>query len=111
MTPTDLEAMMQNLNHRVARIEQILPTLATRDDLAPLATRSGVDALVQQLLAELVTKSDLDLLRKEFREELAAGFDDAKRYALVLHEDLKSDIRLIAEHVAEVMSRLPPRGR
>jgi hypothetical protein len=27
----------------------------------------------------------------------------------VLHEDLKSDIGLIAEHLAEVMTRLPPR--
>jgi len=28
----------------------------------------------------------------------------------VLHEDLKSDIALIAEHLSDVMTRLPPRG-
>ena len=89
MTPTDLEAMLENLNHRVTRIEQILPTLATRSDL-----RDGLDALGKQL-----------------REELAERFDDAKRYALVLHEDLKSDLGLSAEHLADVMSRLPPRER
>ena len=37
-------------------------------------------------------------------------FEEAKRFALVLHEDLKSDIALIAEHLADVMTRLPPRG-
>ena len=96
MTPTDLEAMVQNLNHRVTSIEQILPTLATRDDLA--ATRNEL-------------KNDLEALERRLREELAERFDEAKRYALVLHEDLKSDIGLIAEHLADVMSRLPPRAR
>ena len=34
MTPTEMETLLQNLDARWARIEQILPTLATRDDLA-----------------------------------------------------------------------------
>ena len=37
-------------------------------------------------------------------------FEEAKRFALVLHEDLKSDIALIAEHVADLMTRVPRRG-
>jgi len=106
MMPADLEAMMQNLTHRVTRIEQILPTLATRDDV-----RSDLEAMERRLREELASKRDLDSLGKTLREELAERFDDAKRYALVLHEDLKSDIGLIAEHLAGVMSRLPPRDR
>jgi len=47
---------------------------------------------------------------RDIRAELALRFDEAKRYAQVLHEDLKSDIGLIAEHLADVMSRLPPRA-
>ena len=73
-------------------MEQILPTLATRDDI-------------------LAARTDLEALERRLREELAERFDEAKRYALVLHEDLKSDIGLIAEHLADVMSRLPPRDR
>jgi hypothetical protein len=143
MTPTDLEAMVQNLNHRVASIEQILPTLLTRDDilatrtdleaverrlreelaskndlhalerrlLEELASKSDLEAFERRLREELVSKSDLGALRRELRGELAERFEDAKRYALVLHEDLKSDIGLIAEHLADVMSRLPPGTR
>lgn len=115
MTLTDLEVMVQNLNHRVTSIEQFLPRLATRDDLAALATRNelnnGLEALERRLREELASKSDLESLRKELRQELAERFGEARRYALVLHEDLKSDIGLIAEHLADVMSRLPQRNR
>jgi hypothetical protein len=102
MTPSDLEAMVQNLNHRATRIEQILATLASKSDL---------EAMERRLRAELASKSDLEALRKELRHELAEGFGDARRYALVLHEDLKSDLGLIAEHLSDVMSRLPPRAQ
>jgi hypothetical protein len=128
MTPTDLQAMVQNLNHRVTSIEQILPTLATRDDLAVFATKNELEALERRLREELASKKDLEALERRLREELASKrdlerlgrelrqelaerFDEAKRYALVLHEDLKSDIGLIAEHLADVMSRLPPHDR
>lgn len=144
MTLIELETMVQNLHHRAARVEQILPTLATRDDLAALTSKGYIDALEKRLLMDLASKDDLHALEKRLREELASKkdlhdlekrlrqdlaskkdledlrhqlrgelderFTDAKRYALVLHEDLKSDIGLIAEHLAEVMSRLPPRA-
>jgi hypothetical protein len=151
MTPTDLEAMVQNLNHRVTSIEQILPALALKSDLETLeqrlrlaskndleglegrlleelASKGDLGSLERRLREELASKRDLGILRNELREELASKrdvgalkkelrhelaerFDDAKRYALVLHEDLKNDIGLIAEHLADVMSRLPRRDR
>ncbi len=151
MTPTELEAMVQNLNNRLTNVEQILPTLATREDLAVLATKNDLETLRQESVAnlaaaekrlredlasksdlaslekrlreDLASKSDLASLEKRLREELASKkdleelrnelvlrFDEAKNYALVLHEDLKSDIGLIAEHLADVMARLPPRS-
>ena len=36
--------------------------------------------------------------------------EEAKRFALVLHEDLKDDIAMIAGHLADVMTRLPRRS-
>jgi len=101
MTPTDLKATVQNLNQRVTQIEQILPTLATTNQL---------ETLGNTLREELASKRDLDAMGRDIRAELALRFDEAKRYALVLHEDLKSDIGLIAEHLADVMSRLPLRA-
>ena len=77
MSPVDVLAMVKKLDRRTSAIEQILPTLATKEDLKAFAT-----------------KDDLD---------------EVKRMVRVLHEDLKSDIGLIAEHLADVMTRLPPR--
>ena len=118
MTPTDLKATVQNLNQRVTQIEQILPTLATTNQLETLgntlreelASKSDLEALRRELREELASKRDLDAMGQDIRAELALRFDEAKRYAQVLHEDLKSDIGLIAEHLADVMSRLPPRA-
>ena len=70
MTPSEMEQEIKNLNVRTSAIEQILPTLATKQDL-------------------LLT-----------REELKAGLEDAKRYALMLNEATRDDIRLLAEQMA-----------
>jgi len=52
------------------------------------------------------TKTELAALRTDMLEK----FDEARHFALVLHEDLKGQIGLIAEHLADVMRRLPPRA-
>ena len=77
MSPVDVLAMVKKLDRRTSAIEQILPTLATKEDLKAFAT-----------------KEDLD---------------EVKRMVRSFHEDLKSDIGLLAEHLVDVMTRLPPR--
>ena len=101
MSPVDVMTMVKKLEQRMSAVEQILPTLATTNQL---------ETLGNTLREELASKRDLDAMGRDIRAELALRFDEAKRYALVLHEDLKSDIGLIAEHLADVMSRLPPRA-
>ena len=91
MSPVDVLAMMKNLEQRTSAVERILPTLATKEDLKVLAT-----------------KEDLKLYPT--RTEMEEKFEEAKRFALFLHEDLKSDIGLIAEQFADVMTRLPRPG-
>ena len=105
MSPVDVLAMMKNLEQRTSAVEQILPTLATKEDLKALATKEDLKAFV--------TKEELKAALKPFatRVEMEVKFEEAKRFALVLHEDLKSDIALIAEHLADVMTRLPRQGR
>ena len=68
---------LENLDRRLARVEQILPTLATKEELKALATKDDIREL--------------------------------RRYMDVLSEDQRGDIRLLAEHLAGVMSRLPDR--
>ena len=82
MPPIDVLKMVKNLDQRTSAIEQILPTLATKEDLKAFATK----------------------------EDLNEKFEEAKRFARVLHEDLKGDIALIAEHLSDVMTRLSRRN-
>ena len=89
MSPVDVLTMVKKLEQRTTAMEQILPTLATKEDLKAFATKEDF---------------------KAFRVEMEDQFEEAKRVALVLHDDLKGDIALIAEHVADVMTRLPRRG-
>ena len=90
MSPVDVLAMVKNLDQRASTIKQILPTLATKEDFKVLVTKE-------------------DLKAYPTRAEMEEKFEEAKRFALVLHEDVKSDLALIAEHLADVMQRLPPR--
>lgn len=76
MTPAEIETMLEHLHARTIRIEQVLPTLATKQDLGAVEAR------------------------------LDARIDALSRQMLVLHEDLKSDVRLLAEHLARVLERL-----
>jgi hypothetical protein len=76
---------LENLDRRLARVEQILPTLATRDELQTLATKEDLETLA--------TKEGL---RLQFQEE----GERSRRHMDVLTESLREDIHLIAGHVA-----------
>lgn len=41
----------------------------------------------------------------DLRTEIREGVAEAKRYAQILHEDLKDDIRIVAEGVAHLSAR------
>ena len=64
MDKQEMERVVSNLDHRVDRVEQILPTLATKDDLQaaiePLATKAELQAAIEPLAtkAELSTAID-----------------------------------------------------
>jgi hypothetical protein len=105
---TDMIAThLENLDRRLAGVEQILPTLTTKEELraaieslatkeelraavAPLATKEELRAAV----APLATKEELNTLAT--REELR----ELRRHMDVLNESLRGDIHLIAAHVA-----------
>ena len=90
---------LENLDRRLAKVEQILPTLATKEELKTLATKEDLKTLAtKDELKTLATKEELQaavapLATKEEIREL-------RRHMDVLHESQRSDIQLIAEHVA-----------
>jgi len=59
MHPFQLEQLVRKLDARITRMEQLLPSLATKDDLheavAALATRQDL----YEAIARLATKDDL----------------------------------------------------
>ena len=85
MDDSMIETHLKTLDLRLARVEQILPTLATKEDFKPLATK--------------------DELRREIREE----GDRSRRHMDIIAEALRSDIQLLAEHAASEKSK-PRKG-
>ena len=81
----EMETLLRNVDRRTVRMEQILPTLATKEDLAaaiaPLATKDELAAAI----APLATKE---------------GLAEVRRHAMVLNEAVRDDIRMLAEHLA-----------
>jgi len=92
-----IETYLENLDRRLTRAEQILPTLATKEDLrsvvAPLATKED--------LKSLATKEDLKSLAT--REEMRDGLERLRLDMTILIEAQDSKIELIAEHVLELL--------
>ena len=85
MTATDMQDVLRNLDLRVSRIEQILPTLATKEDLKAFATKEDLKAFAtKEDLKAFTTKEDLKI------------------------EDLRDSIGIVAAHLADVLQRLPP---
>ena len=124
---------LENLDRRLANVEQILPGLATKVDLDALATKEELRALptkadlealaTKEELRALPTKADLEALaaKEELRaltlatkdeirtlatkEELRTEIDRLQRHIDVVGEALHSDIQLLAEHLVSVMPK------
>ena len=119
-----LEKRVENLEHRVATVEQILPTLATKADLAELRNATKADLAELRIatkadlvelrtamkadLAELRTETKADLqaaiaplaTKAEVRAEIKAEGEQTRRHFDVVAEGIRSDVRLIAEGLA-----------
>ena len=76
MTHVDMDQHLENLDRRLARVEQLLPGLATKEDLAALRVAGREDVLALRSRTE------------------------------VLIESVRDDIRLVAEGVATLMEQL-----
>ena len=90
MNATEMEEVLKNLDRRLTNVEQMLPTLATKDDLKAFATKE-------------------DLKAYPTRQEVQELFSEAKRHAVILFERTQDQLEIIAAHVADISQRLPPR--
>ena len=85
MRAEQMEQRVGNCERRLDRIEQILPTLATREDL-------------RVAIAPLATKEELRDAVSESEQRLRVHFD-------VIAESLRHQIQLLAEAVAALAER------
>lgn len=104
MTPSEVETMLENLNTRTTAIEQILPTLATKDDLTAGLGRveTRLDALKSHVLS-LIEKGRTDY--EVLSEHLAQVPSDIKRLT-EQGAGMKDDIRQLAESLARMSQDL-----
>jgi hypothetical protein len=94
-----MEEVLRDLDRRVGRIEQILPTLVTKDDLqkaiAPLATKEEL----RNAVAGLATKEELRnaVAGLATKEEVRAEGERTRAHFDAVAERLEEQIRLLAE--------------
>jgi crotonobetainyl-CoA:carnitine CoA-transferase CaiB-like acyl-CoA transferase len=98
MAQSESETAGGTLDLRLTAVEQILPTLARKEDLrtaiekavAPLPTREEMRSAIEQAVAPLATR---DELHRALRDEGA----QTRRHFDVVAGSLRGDIRLLAE--------------
>ena len=112
-----LEDVVRKFDLRFDRIEQFLPTLATRAELQAatdrLATKAELQAVAADLRAELATKAELQEgldsvkteLRADWRANIRAESVETRRYMKILHEDVLDHIRIICEGLGVLDAR------
>jgi exonuclease VII large subunit len=104
MDVMSLEQIVRNIDRRLDRVEQFLPTLATREELraavAPLAIRDEMHAAIGGAVAPLATRMDA------LEQKLADESERTRAQSRMLHESLKDDIRPLAEGLVSVQRTL-----
>ena len=85
---------LENLDRRLANVEQILPQLATKEELRAAIALLATKEELQAAIAPLAT-----------RAELRAEGERLQRHMDIVGEALRSDIQLLAEHLASVLPR------
>ena len=121
MIEQSMEQVIRNIDGRVTRIEQFLPSLATREELQATVARLATKEELQAAVALLATKEELQaavalLATKEelqaavallaTKEELREEGERSRRHASVLFEDLRDDVRLVLDHVVGLSARV-----
>ena len=115
MIPEQMEQVLSNVDRRVERIEQILPTLATKADLQaaiePLATKAELRAAIEPLATRAELRAAIEPLatKAELRDtvtQFQAALDKAERrmrtHFDVVTESLRDDIQLLATALANL---------
>ncbi len=111
MDAMEAENLLKKLDRRLQNVEQILPTLPTRDEMhaaiaeavRPLPTRDERHAAIAEAVGPLPTRDEMHAAVAEAvgplatRAEMREEGERTRRHFDVVAESLREDIRLIAE--------------
>ncbi len=113
MEPTPLEGVIRNVDSRLKRVEQILPTLATREDLREEAGKLREEASklatkeeLREAVSTLATKDELKELGTDLRAEMREEGERTRRHFDVVAERLEDKITLLAEGQAAIHEKM-----
>src|SRR5262249_23413679 len=122
MAKTSAAARLENFDQRLVRVEHILPTLATKEDLKAYATKADLQRAIEvlqraidQKIAPLATKAELLDVRDEIRRHLATKAEllelraELRPHMDVQTEAIRGDIRLLAEYVEHLATKISAR--
>jgi hypothetical protein len=99
MTKSQMEDAIKNCNRQLSAIEQILPTLATKQDLERFATKQDLEGFAtKQDLERYATKQDLE--RYATKKDLQEGLAGVKSELLVRIEILDDKFDMLADGFA-----------
>jgi hypothetical protein len=127
MAKSETATLLRNLDHRVAVIEQVLPTLATKDDLKGFPTKDDLKGFpTKDDLKGFLTKDDLkglpteedpkgfalktDLERFATRDDLREEGERSRRYMKVLIEAVHDTVNRALDVQAGHTQRLEQHG-
>ena len=105
MAQSNSRSADRQFESRLTAVENLLPTLATKEDLktaiaeavAPLPTREEMHAAIATAAAPLATRAELSATRDELYSVVREEGERTRRHFDVVSEDLRGDIRLLAE--------------
>ena len=151
MDTMSLEQLVRNIDHRLDRVEQFLPTLATREEMhaaireavAPLATKDDMRALEQRVEQRITEEADHSrafeqrveqriteeadqsrafeqrveqkvadeadqsrAFEQRVEQRITEEADQSRAQSRALFENLKDDVRLLAEGIVNVQQTL-----
>ncbi|MGE3843431.1 MAG: hypothetical protein AB7I50_17810 [Vicinamibacterales bacterium] len=89
--------VVESIDRRLTNVEQILPTLATKED---------VDSAIARAIEPLATKAEMAALKEELRSEIRDEGARTRRHFDVVAERLQENIKAIAEGHAALSDRL-----
>jgi hypothetical protein len=121
MNSDDIEARVKNIDERTKRIEQILPTLATKDDVRGFATKEDLQAFAtKEDLQAFATKEDLqafatkeDLKAHPTRDEMTTAIREEGQLTRArfdaVAERIEQSVKVIAEGHEATKARVESR--